>query len=112
MIKTKFIYSFLLIILSSCNVEEKNNHVGKIIALDRLKNYVDHFNENDKEIYKQFIPNDKAFNFLNVNIPMIDLPDKDIEETYYFRWWTYRKHIKNTEDGYVITEFLPKVNWS
>ena len=43
---------------------------------------------------------------------MIDLPDKDIEETYYFRWWTYRKHIKNTEDGYVITEFLPKVNWS
>ena len=110
--KIKFIYSFLLIILSSCNVEEKNNHVGKIIALDRLKNYVDHFNENDKEIYKQFIPNDKAFNFLNVNIPMIDLPDKDIEETYYFRWWTYRKHIKNTEDGYVITEFLPKVNWS
>jgi hypothetical protein len=110
--KIKFIYSFLLIILSSCNVEEKKNHVGKIIALDRLKNYVDHFNENDKEIYKQFIPNDKAFNFLNDNIPMIDLPDKDIEETYYFRWWTYRKHIKNTEDGYVITEFLPKVNWS
>ena len=110
--KIKFIYSFILIILSSCNVEEKNNHVGKIIALDRLKNYVDHFNENDKEIYKQFIPNDKAFNFLNDNIPMIDLPDKDIEETYYFRWWTYRKHIKNTEDGYVITEFLPKVNWS
>ena len=110
--KIKFIYSFLLIILTSCNVEEKKNHVGKIIALDRLKNYVDHFNENDKEIYKQFIPNDKAFNFLNDNIPMIDLPDKDIEETYYFRWWTYRKHIKNTEDGYVITEFLPKVNWS
>ena len=110
--KIKFIYSFLLIILSSCNVEEKKNFVGKIIALDRLKNYVDHFNENDKEIYKQFIPNDEAFNFLNDNIPMIDLPDKDIEETYYFRWWTYRKHIKNTEDGYVITEFLPKVNWS
>ena len=110
--KIKFIYSFILIILSSCNVEEKKNHVGKIIALDRLKNYVDHFNENDKEIYKQFIPNDKAFNFLNDNIPMIDLPDKNIEETYYFRWWTYRKHIKNTEDGYVITEFLPKVNWS
>ena len=48
--KIKFIYSFLLIILSSCNVEEKKNHVGKLIALDRLKNYVDHFNENDKEI--------------------------------------------------------------
>ena len=43
---------------------------------------------------------------------MIDLPNKEIEETYYFRWWTYRKHIKNTEDGFVITEFLPKVFWS
>ena len=43
---------------------------------------------------------------------MIDLPNKEIEETYYFRWWTYRKHIKNTDDGFVITEFLPIVNWS
>ncbi|MCY3023315.1 MAG: hypothetical protein NTW87_30420, partial [Planctomycetota bacterium] len=30
----------------------------------------------------------------------------------YFRWWTYRKHIKQTPDGFVITEFLPKVSWA
>ena len=34
-----------------------------------------------------------------------------MEQTYYFRWWTYRKHIKNTPDGYVVTEFLPDVPW-
>src|SRR5262249_10261551 len=39
-------------------------------------------------------------------------PDKVIEETYYFRWWTYRKHIHATPEGYVITEFLPTVPWA
>ena len=46
------------------------------------------------------------------NIPLLDCPDKDIEETYYFRWWTFRKHIKQTPDGFVITEFLPTVGWA
>ena len=109
MIKIKFFSSLLIIAFLSCNEAEKKK---KIIPQDRLKNYVDRFNRNDNELYEQFISNDESFEFLNKNIPMIDLPDKDIEETYYFRWWTYRKHIKNTEDGYVITEFLPKVNWS
>src|SRR5690606_41087738 len=30
----------------------------------------------------------------------------------YFRWWTYRKHLKRTPEGYIITEFLPEVPWS
>jgi hypothetical protein len=40
------------------------------------------------------------------------VPDKDIETTYYFRWWTYRKHIEQTPDGFIITEFLPHVPWA
>lgn len=112
MIKVKFICSCLLIILLYYCVDEKKNEVGEIISLDLLKKYVDRFNENDNELYKQFISNDESFDFLYKNIPMIDLPNKEIEETYYFRWWTYRKHIKNTDDGFVITEFLPKVFWS
>jgi hypothetical protein len=106
MIKVKFICSYLLIIFLSCCVDEKKNEVGAIISLDLLKKYVDRFNENDNELYKQYISNEEAFPFLSKNIPIIDLPDKVIEETYYFRWWTYRKHIKNTDDGFVITEFL------
>tara|TARA_B100000989_G_C19519590_1_gene463463 strand:- start:548 stop:2155 length:1608 start_codon:yes stop_codon:yes gene_type:complete len=96
----------------SCCVEEKKNKVGEIIGLDLLEKYVDRFNENNNELYKQFFSNEEAFPFLSENIPIVDLPDKVIEETYYFRWWTYRKHIKNTDDGFVITEFLPDVYWS
>jgi len=50
--------------------------------------------------------------FLSANIPLFECPDKQIEETYYFRWWTYRKHIKKTDTGFVITEFLPGVPWA
>lgn len=77
-----------------------------------FKHYVDTFNENDEELYIQYIPNEKSWEFLRANIPLFECPDKDFERTYYFRWWTYRKHIKLTTDGFVITEFLPKVGWS
>ena len=110
--KVNFIISFFLIVFLSCDFGVKENKLVKVIKSDKLKKYIDRFNKNDDEIYKQFIPNDEALLFLSKNIPMIDLPDKEIEETYYFRWWTYRKHIKNTADGFVITEFLPDVNWS
>lgn len=80
--------------------------------MDILKNYVDLFNSLDDEIYKNQIDNSKAYEWMKDEIPLFECPDKDIERTYYFRYWTYRKHVKSTEDGYVITEFLPKVPWS
>lgn len=79
--------------------------------MDILKKYINLFNENDEEIYSNLIDNSHAYEWLLEEIPTLECPDKDIEETYYFRWWTYRKHIKETEDGYIISEFLPKVPW-
>jgi len=77
-----------------------------------FKHYVDTFNKNDTEYFPPTIANDKAWEFLKANIPLLECPDKDIEEIYYFRWWAYRKHIKATPDGFVIDEFRPKVGWS
>lgn len=82
-----------------------------VLKSDLFKHYVDEFNENDEELYAN-IPNAKAWDFLKDNIPFFQCPSVDFERTYYFRWWTYRKHIKNTSDGYVVTEFLPEVPWS
>lgn len=58
------------------------------------------------------ISNQHAAQFLMEQIPLLDCPDPLIEEVYYFRWWTFRKHIRSTASGYVITEFLPDVPWS
>ena len=80
--------------------------------MDVLKHYVDLFNKEDEELYINDIDNGHVYEWLKSEIPLFECSDKDIERTYYFRYWTYRKHIKSTEDGYIITEFLPKVSWS
>ena len=67
--------------------------------MERLKYYVDYFNQNDEEICRNKIDNAHAYEWLAEEIPLLECPDKTIEETYYFRWWTYRKHLKETEDG-------------
>ena len=79
--------------------------------MDIVRKYVEKFNENDEELYINEIDNSKAAEWLCEEIPIFECPDKELEETYYFRWWTYRKHIKKTEEGYIITEFLPQVPW-
>lgn len=77
-----------------------------------LKNHIENFNRNDNELYINTISNVEAFDFLAENIPLFECPDPDLEEIYYFRWWTFRKHLRSTSDGYVITEFLPDVCWA
>ena len=53
-----------------------------------------------------------AENFFTENVPVFRCSDKELELIYYFRWWTFYKHIKRTPEGYVITEFLPDVPWA
>jgi hypothetical protein len=80
---------------------------GYVLQPDQFRDYVRQFNADDPENIVNFIPND-----VKVNIPLFECPDKDFERIYYFRWWTFRKHIKQTEDGFVFTEFLDKVGHS
>lgn len=101
--KFKLLFLFLSISISI---------FGQIIDKKILKKYVEQFNMADRELYKQYIPNESSFDFLIKNIPLFECPDKTIEEIYYFRWWTYRKHIRSTPEGFIITEFLPDVPWA
>jgi hypothetical protein len=77
-----------------------------------VRSWVESFNRADEELYPQFIPNAQAWDFLDANMPLFDCPDADFAKTYAFRWWTFRKHIKRTDDGFVISEFLPAVEWA
>ena len=95
-----------------CEPSKKLSHQPELLKSDKLRNYVKKFNNNDHTHFGQAISNQDAANWMADNIPLFECPDKEIEEIYYFRWWTFRKHIQNTPEGFVITEFLPKVNWS
>lgn len=103
------LFLFIIVFLFSFYSEQ-----SRYAALKPLhyKHYIDSFNASDQELYPQYIPNAKSWDFLKENMPLFDCPDKMMEQTWYFRWWTYRKHIKRTPDGFIITEFLPPVPWS
>ena len=96
---------------SEKDVEEKKQ-TTYVLKTSDYKDYIEEFNRNDDELYQQYVSNDSAWNFLVNNIPFLDCPDQDVMTTYYFRWWTFRKHIKQTPTGFIFTEFLPSVEWS
>ncbi|MCP4311263.1 MAG: hypothetical protein GY790_08380, partial [Bacteroidetes bacterium] len=101
-----------LFLLSACTPDTKKFSEKSLLNPEQFSHYIDEFNAGDEELYVNAIPNHEAWEFLSNNIPLFDCPDKELEKSYYFRWWTFRKHIKNTPGGYVITEFLPQVSWS
>jgi hypothetical protein len=55
------------------------------------------------------VPNAGSEQWLAANIPLFECPDAEVEEMYYFRWWSYRKHLVKTPEGFVLTEFLTPV---
>ena len=85
---------------------------GAVLEADAFAGHIARFNKHDEELYQNTIPNQDAWAFLRHNIPLFECPDPMVEEIYYFRWWTYRKHLKNTPYGWVVTEFLPPVSWA
>ena len=48
------------------------------------------------------IPDEAAGVWLAGNVPLFDCPDEGIADTFAFRWWTYRKHLRRTVDGWEI----------
>lgn len=83
-----------------------------MLGPDALNACVSSFNRQDHTHFGQEIANEDSAEWMLKNVPLFDCPDPEIRDTYYFRWWTFRKHLKKTPDGFVITEFLPNVSWS
>jgi len=83
-----------------------NPKTSVILSYDNFSHYVDYFNGMEDENIAQAIPNAQASEWMKENIPLFECPQKNIEEMYYYRWWTLRKHLKQTPVGYAFTEFL------
>ena len=83
------------------------------VPTDRLlADYVARFNRDDVESVTNAIPNSAATEFMLKNCPRFACPDAEIERTYYFRWWTFRKHLRHDLGLWTVTEFLPNVGWA
>ena len=104
-IKKIFFFLLLLSVGKICVSQQ-------IVSKETLKRYVNYFNSIDTETVKNYVTNDKAYDWLASNIPLFECPDSTIEKIYYYRWWAIRKHLKETPDGFVFTEFITPVNQS
>ncbi len=83
-----------------------------VLQANDFRHYVEGFNRDDVERNVNYVPDKSAWTWLEANIPFFEASDPTLTEMYYFRWWTYRKHLKQTPDGFVVTEFLPDVPWA
>lgn len=80
-----------------------------ILGTEKLKKYVNYFNSIDTEAVKNHVPNAEAFTWLAEQVPLFECPDSVLEQNYYYRWWTYRKHLVKTPEGFIFTEFIEPV---
>ncbi|MDQ7947872.1 MAG: glycoside hydrolase [Pedobacter sp.] len=100
-------YIILLILglsVQMAGAQQKDAHLAS-----KLHRYVSYFNGLDTEAVRNFVPNAGAEKWLSANIPLLDCPDQVIEQNYYYRWWTFRKHLVKTPDGFIFTEFIEPV---
>jgi hypothetical protein len=95
----------LLTIVTSSGFAQQQAKPG----IEVLKKYVNYFNSIDTEAVKNYVPNAQAYDWLSSNIPLFECPDAVLEQNYYYRWWSYRKHLVKTPEGFIFTEFIEPV---
>lgn len=83
---------------------------GTVLDPEEFRHHLEFFNATYKEEVVNYIPDAQAWDWMKQNVPFFTCPDRDVEQIYYFRWWTYRKHIKKMPLGFLVTEFLKPVN--
>ena len=83
---------------------------GAVLSPDAFRHHVERFDAVFDEVVVNHVPDARAWDWLEKNVPLFEAPDADFEETWYYRWWVLRKHLVKTQGGgFVFTEFLHPV---
>jgi hypothetical protein len=77
-----------------------------VLKAGDFERHVQYFNTMEDENKVNAIPNAESWKWLKSNIPLFDSPQENFQQMYYYRWWTFRKHIHQTPKGFVMTEFI------
>jgi hypothetical protein len=87
-----------------------------VLNADDYAHYVTYFNGMELEENPTYaiIRNAQAWDWMRANIPLFDCPNDSFEKIYYYRWWSYRKHIKYTTNSnwfkFGLTEWVYYAN--
>src|SRR5690349_14044063 len=99
----------LYCLLLTCLGDTLRAEAFSLLSPAAFAHHIERFNAMEAETVTNFVSNAKSEAWFQQNIPLFECPDREVEEIYYFRWWSYRKHIKQTPAGFVVTEFLKPV---
>ena len=106
----KRLFLSLLLLLPLFAMQAKSP--AKILKASDFEHYVSYFNRMEDEPIVQAIPNAEAWAWMEENIPLFACPQDNFEEMWYFRWWSLRKGLQLTPQGYVVNEFLVKRSYA
>ncbi len=93
---------------SADQVRETPSH--SLLDPESFRRYFVQFSSDEKTMLGNSDP--LPWDWFEQNIPWLDVPDKELEEVYYFRWYSFQKHVKRTPGGFVIDEFEDDVPWA
>jgi hypothetical protein len=103
--------ALIALMMPQCLCIGQNHSLAKpILNPDSYRHYFDQFADEEQEMLGSApsVP----WNWFVTNLPWLDIPDREMERIYYFRWYAFQKHIMQTPDGYLISEFLDNVPWA
>jgi hypothetical protein len=103
-------FVFALVLHSGFCSGTESASIKPVLKAESFKHYFVGFARDEKQMLGDSPP--LPWEWFEANIPLLDIPDKEIEETYYFRWYAFQKHIVRTPHGFVIDEFLDQVPWA
>jgi hypothetical protein len=80
------------------------------VASGVIDRHVTRFNTMEDEGVVNAVPNSESAAWLRANVPAFICSDPEVEEIYWFRWWSLRKHLKRDEASgrWAFTEFITK----
>lgn len=99
-------FAFLCFFLFTLSASAADN--PPVLKPDSFVHYIEHFNSMEDENVTNFVSNAESWDWLKKEIPFFECPDREVEEVYYYRWWSFRKHLERTPDGFVFSEFLTR----
>ncbi len=103
--KPVLLIQLVLVLLFSAGLEAQHLYV---LDASGFSTYVAHFNAMEDENVTNYVSNAGSWNWLEKEVPFFQCPDREVEEMYYYRWWSFRKHLEETNHSFVFSEFLTR----
>ncbi len=107
----QLIYLLVCFVFFLCSCSQRSRGPA-VLKSENFRHHVEHFNRMEDENKVNAISNAQSWDWMKANIPLFDCPQDNFKEIYYYRWWTFRKHIHKTPQGFILTEFLVDRNYA